>query len=448
VPFASGQPLTLPSGWLGGGWRHVELSGSGLSIDGRRYQLGTGHGTGLSFTGRAQISALIISGAADRGALLLHRVAELHARISVGQFPVGADSADQIHLDSTYWTNGFWPGALWEAAALEPADGLFQRWALQVTLAHFGQEHADSHDVGFMYEQSSLAAWRALGCRRRPRAPCARLKASALAAADQLVALARSNPGAGTIPTNSQGTFADTIVDSMMNVLLLDWAGSVTGKPSYPRLASHHAHMVASLLVRADGSTSQSVHLDRATGKVLLIHTHQGLSNTSTWSRGEAWGVYGFAQSALELHDRGLLRVALRAAGYVARHLPSSAACAASSVAASAALASSGCGIPRWDYDAPAGDPVDVSAGVITATGLLHLAAACGSMPGVCGSTARYVALARRMLAAALTHASGVAPLGFLGDQVLNERGHGCWCNGGELSFGLTYALEGVRLTR
>jgi hypothetical protein len=52
------------------------------------------------------------------------------------------------------------------------------------------------------------------------------------------------------------------------------------------------------------------------------------------------------------------------------------------------------------------------------------------------------------MLAAALTHASGVAPLGFLGGQVLNERGHGCWCDGGELSFGLTYALEGVRLTR
>jgi hypothetical protein len=121
--------------------------------------------------------------------------------------------------------------------------------------------------------------------------------------------------------------------------------------------------------------------------------------------------------------------VALRAASYVARQLPAG-------------------GIPLWDYDAPAGDPVDVSAGVITATGLLHLATACGSMPGVCGSTVRYVALARGMLAAALTRAAGVAPLGFLGDQVLNERGHGCWCNGGELSFGLTYALEGVRLTR
>ncbi len=296
-------------------------------------------------------------------------------------------------------------------------------------MAHFGQERSDSHDVGFMYEQSSLAAWRALGCRKHPSAVCSRLKSSALAAAGELVTLARSNPRAGTIPTNSQGYFGDTIVDSMMNVLLLDWASSVTGNPTYARLASHHAHVVASLLVRANGSTSQSAHIDRATGKVLLIHTHQGLSNTSTWSRGEGWAVYGFAQSASELHDRGLLRVALRVAGYVSHHLPPGA-------------------IPLWDYEAPAGDPVDVSAGVITATGLLHLTAACQSLPGVCGNTAPYVSLARRMLAASLTHARGGPPLGLLGDQVLVERAHGCWCNGGELSFGLTYALEGVRLTR
>jgi hypothetical protein len=212
-----------------------------------------------------------------------------------------------------------------------------------------------------------------------------------------------------------------------MNIAILPWATRVTGNPAYARLASHHAHVVASLLVRPDGSTAQSVHFDRASGRVLLIHTHQGLSNSSTWSRGQAWAVYGFAQAASDLHDRGLLRVAERVATYVASHLPAG-------------------GIPLWDYDAPAGAPVDVSAGVITAAGLLHLAAACHAIPGVCTDPGRWVPLARRMLAAALTRASGQPPLGFLGSQVLNERGRGCWCDGGELSFGLTYALEGLRL--
>ncbi len=123
VPLISGAPLALPGGWLGGGWRHVEFAGSRLSIDGRRYGTSAAGGTRLTFAGRAQLGALVISAATDRGALLLHRVAELHARIPVGQFPVGADVRDEIHYNSSYWTNGFWPGALWEAAALAPGGG-------------------------------------------------------------------------------------------------------------------------------------------------------------------------------------------------------------------------------------------------------------------------------------------------------------------------------------
>jgi hypothetical protein len=467
---SSSYALALESGWLGGGWRHIEATSTRLAVDGRSFPFSTGGATTMTFhvtRGRADIKALIIS--ADRNSLLLHRLAELHARIPTGHFPIGADTSDQIHYGSTYWTSGFWPGALWQAAALvQPGGGLFAGWALSTTIAHFGHERFDTHDVGFMYGQSSLAAWdalchsgrahsrmtRARPARARPdaesrmtRAPadparpdaerpagpsasarlCSRLKRSVIAAADELMALAASNPGSGTIPTNSTGPDADTIIDSTMNIAILPWATRVTGNPAYARLASHHAHVVASLLVRPDGSTAQSVHFDRASGRVLLIHTHQGLSNSSTWSRGQAWAVYGFAQAASDLHDRGLLRVAERVATYVASHLPAG-------------------GIPLWDYDAPAGAPVDVSAGVITAAGLLHVAAACHAIPGVCTDPGRWVPLARRMLAAALTRASGQPPLGFLGSQVLNERGRGCWCDGGELSFGLTYALEGLRL--
>jgi hypothetical protein len=252
-----------------------------------------------------------------------------------------------------------------------------------------------------------------------------------LTAARELVALERSNAAAGTIPTNPHS--GNTIIDSMMNIAILPWASRVTGNPVYARVALRHAQVVASLLVRRDGSTAQSVNFDRATGSVLYVSTHQGLSDSSTWSRGQGWAVYGFASAAVDLHSAALLRVALRTAGYVARRLPAG-------------------GIPRWDYDAPAGAPVDVSAGVITAAGLMHLVAACQSFPGVCGGggggAGRWRALAQRMLAAALTRASAQPPLGLLRDQVLNERGRGCWCNGGELIFGLTYALEAEKLLR
>jgi unsaturated chondroitin disaccharide hydrolase len=408
-------------------WRHVEITNRWVSVDGRSFRWRSEGALPLSFTGSAAVRALIVSAASDRGALLLHRLAELHARVPVRRFPEGAGVDDRLHYGDRYWTSGFWPGALWQAAALAPAGGLFARWALQATVAHFGQERADTHDVGFMYGQSSLAAFAAL-CQREGPHPrvCARLRRSTLSAADELVALAAANSRAGAIPTRS--TSGDTIVDSMMNIAILPWATRVTGDPVYARVASRHAHAVASLLVRSDGSTAQSVNFDPATGRVLLVSTHQGLSAASTWSRGQGWAVYGFAVAASELHDAELLHVALRTAAYVARHLPA-------------------VGVPPWDYDAPPGSPVDVSAGVITAAGLFHLAQACGSFPGVCPNPGQWRLLGRRMLAAALSHASSVPPLGFLGGQVLNERGRGCWCDGGELIFGLTYGLEALRLS-
>ncbi len=435
VTLADGRSYTLtkPSGWVGGGWWHFEATNSRLAIDGRSVPVRASSATTISFrreTGSPQVHALIASAAADRGLLLLDRVAELHARIAPRQFPIGATMSDQIVYGSTYWTSGFWPGALWQAAAIAPEAGLFARWALTATIGHFGQERADTHDVGFEYGESSLSAWQAL-CPGRSTASastCARLERSALSAADELLALAASNPGAGTIPTNATSAEADTIVDSMMNIAILPWASGVTGNPAYAQLAAHQAQAIERLLVRPDGSTAQAVNFDRASGRVLSIGTHQGLSNTSTWSRGEGWALYGFSQTAADLHDRGLLRVALRVAGYVASHLPAT-------------------GIPLWDYDAPAGAPDDVSAGVITAAGMFHLASACQSLAGVCSSeSARWVALGRRMLSAALQAADGQPPVGFLGSQVLNERGRGCWCNGGELIFGVTYGLEALEL--
>jgi hypothetical protein len=416
VPRVAGRTtFDLPSPWIvsyDAGGRHVERAGS------RAGRLTV-----------ARVENLIIS--STPASLLLHRLAELHARLKPGQFPVGADRRDRLHISSTYWTSGFWPGALWQAAALAPAGGMFARWALAATVHHFGHESDDTHDVGFMYGQSSLQAYSAL-CRSggvRRAMLCSRLKRSVVAAADELVRLAASNHRAGTIPTNSTGPIADTIVDSMMNIAILPWATRLTGDRDYVRVASRHAHRIAALLVRRDGSTVQAVNFDRATGRVVSLATHQGTSEKSTWSRGEGWALYGFAHASSDLHDRALLRVAERVARYVRGHLPAG-------------------GVPRWDYDAPTGAPLDVSAGVITAAGLMHLASACRQLSPPCPGASRWVSLSRAMLVAALRYASPRPPLGLLRGQVLNERAHRAWFNGGELIFGLTYALEALTLQR
>ncbi len=439
VPSANwrGRTYALPKrpGWGAPSWRHVELRGGSrarMEIDAQPLPAGRLAGRKLSFSAGGtgvQLAALLISRAGDRASLPLHRLAELHARLAVNAFPLGADGQDQLHFETT-WSNGFWPEALWQAAALDPDGGMFAGWALRSTVVHLGQERTAVHDVGFMYGQSSLSAWRAL-CKGRSVQPaiCPRLERSALSVADELEALARTNPGAGTIPTSTSTRHAETIIDSMMNILILTWATRVTHRPDYARLALHQAHVIAALLVRPDGSTAQSVHFDRSTGRITFLGTSQGLRADSTWSRGEGWGLYGFAQMAADLHNPGLLAVAQSIGGYVARNLPSDA-------------------IPRWDYDAPAGAPPDVSAGAITAAGMFHLASACRMMPDTCSGPGQWSALGSRMLSAVLSAERVGLPLGYLGGQVYDERTGPCWCNGGELTFGLTYTLEALNLQR
>jgi hypothetical protein len=262
---------------------------------------------------------------------------------------------------------------------------------------------------------------------------CGRLRTSALTAARTLVRLAGTNAAAGTLPTRARGCAqgcagpgqADTIVDSIMNVEILLWARDQTGDARFAGVASRHAHRLAGLLVRPDGSTIQSVHVRRADGGVLLKHTHQGLSASSTWARGQGWAVYGFAQTAAGLRDAGLLRVAERTAEYVAGHLPAS-------------------GVTRWDYAAGPGAPVDVSAAVITAAGLFALARGCVALPGTCVHGERWAPLGRRMLAAALGRARSDPPIGYLGDQVYDMRSASAWKRSAELTLGLHYALDAL----
>ncbi len=368
-----------------------------------------------------------------RALLLLHRVAELNSRVPRHRFLSGADHQNQLYFNGGSWMRGFLAGSLWEAGAMMPGRDPFERAALKRTRAAFGAEIADTHDLGFMYENSSVAAYRRL-CRggAADDPTCDRLRESALEAADGLLELQATNAAAGTIPTRQSGpggAAADTIIDSMMNLPLLYWASDVTGDPTYRAVAATHAHRVAELLVRRDGSTAQSVHFDRATGEVLLIHTHQGVSADSTWARGQGWAVYGFTTSAAALRDRGLLRNAERTAAWVGDHIPAS-------------------GVPRYDYDAPVGAPEDTSAAVITAAGMLRLARLCERWSGACEQPGRWLPLGRRLLRGALGYVSQSLPLGFLDQQVGTFGGRPPWGDGAELVFGLRYALEAVRLSQ
>jgi unsaturated chondroitin disaccharide hydrolase len=427
----SGRPLELRASRRQ--TRRLEATREALAVDGRNLRMGRRAGRQLTIRvvrGSARVGTVLVTSADRADHLLLHRVAALHAHAAPDRFPIASDATGRIR-SGRGWTSGFWPSALWQAARVARDGEPFARWALDVTLRHFGDELRDTHDLGFMYGRSSLEAYRRLCPDRTNAGTCAALRESALTAARTLHALAATNAAAGTLPMTAKTANADTIIDSVMNLALLTWATRETGDPAYAGLAARHAHAIEPLLVRANGATIQSVHHRRSDGAVLLRHTHQGAGDRSVWARGQAWAVYGFAQIGRELRDPALVQVSERAARYVAARLPRA-------------------GVPRYDYAAGPRAPIDVSSGVITAAGLYQLDRACRTLPGACERPARWAPLASRMLDASLAHASRRPPLGRLGSQVYKLGGAKRWMDDAELVFGIDYALEALaaRATR
>jgi len=143
----------------------------------------------------------------------------------------------------------------------------------------------------------------------------------------------------------------------MMNLDLLFWASKETGDPRYAEIAAAHAHTTLARHLRTDGSTSHVCDFNPETGAFIKQDTHQGLNATSCWSRGQAWGVYGFADCYRVTGDPIFLNASRRLMVYLWPRLPADL-------------------IPFWDYDSPLipNDVRDSSAASVLASGLLYLA--------------------------------------------------------------------------
>ncbi len=429
VRTAAGGPRTLAPAAAARRWTHrlelVRGPRGALAVDGRRIPVAAVGPVRLASTGRRAVglTALTVTPTARRDALLLHRLGDLRSRTARGRFPLGEGDDGRLRF-SGGWTSGFWPGALWAAADLAPR-GPYADWALDASLDRIGGEDTPIHDVGFMFGRSVVAAY-ARRCRAgAATAQCRRLRASGLAAADTLVRLS-ATAASGMIPTDATGPEADTIIDSVMNLGLLTWATRVSGRERYAQLAGAHARRVQALLQRADGSTIQLAVHDRATGALLRLGTRQGLADTSTWARGQAWAIYGLADVGGALGDRALVSAAERAARFWAATAPARR-------------------TPPYDLLAGAAAPRDSSAAAIAAAGMYRLADACARLPGACGAPERWTAVARGTLDTALSAVSSAPPLGRLGGQAyaVGPR-HGSWDDHAELIWGLDFALEAV----
>lgn len=246
------------------------------------------------------------------------------------------------------WTSGFFSGVLW-LMYQQTHDELWKTYAEQWQAGLESQKsNTSTHDLGFMLFNSFGNGYRLTKNEH--------YRQVVLEAARSLAT--RYSPVVGSLKSWDHGPETDfqVIIDNMMNLELLFWASQNGGEAKWRDLAISHALKTAHEHVRPDGSTYHVVTYDPATGNIKSKCTHQGYQCESTWSRGQAWAIYGFTMSYRYTHDARFLNTAIKVADYFIDHLPDDF-------------------VPYWDFNAPSipNEPRDSSAAAIAASGLLEL---------------------------------------------------------------------------
>ncbi len=249
----------------------------------------------------------------------------------------------------SWWTNGFWPGEMWAMYRLTGEDAYraeAERAEKMLDEAFREFDHLH-HDVGFMWLLSAGANYRLTGNR-------ASLRRMMLAAT---LLAGRFNP-LGFIRAWNEDRAGWAIIDCMMNLNLLYHASEQTGDPRFRKIAEAHADTAMRHFIRPDGSANHIVVFDPETLAVKEIPAGQGCAPGSSWSRGQAWALYGFTLSGLHTGRQDYLETARRVARYFIGQLRED-------------------GLPRCDFRQPETDGLrDACAGAVAACGLLELAKA------------------------------------------------------------------------
>lgn len=320
-------------------------------------------------------------------------------------------------VDAKDWTSGFFPGSLWEAYALTGDEKLRAAAEKYTDRLEGIQYYKGTHDLGFMVfcsfgqQQAALADSHS---------------ADVIVEASKSL-ISRCDPHVGVIRSWDFGEWNyPVIIDNMMNLEMLFWASKHTGDPTYRDVAVRHADITLQNHFRDDASSYHVVSYNDD-GTVESRGTFQGYSDSSSWARGQAWGLYGYTMCYRETGDEKYLRHAERIADLVMHH-----------------PATPADRIPYWDYNAPdiPDAPRDASAAAVMSSALFELSTLVPEEQGQ-----KYFDYARTLLVN-LSSDDYLAQKGTNGGFILRHSvGH--WPASSEIDTPLNYAdyyyLEAIR---
>ena len=268
-----------------------------------------------------------------------------------GKLPRSAKDGKLITSGFRWWCSGFFPGELWYLYEYNKDPELLRMAEMYTKRVENVQYITSNHDVGFMLYCSYGNGYRIT--QREDYKKVLVQGARSLST--------RYSPKTKTIQSwgSNRVWQYPVIIDNMMNLELLTWAGKATGEKFFTDIAVNHANTTIKHHFRPDYSSYHVVSYDTVTGLPHKKQTHQGYSDDSDWSRGQSWGLYGYTMMYRETGKKEYLEHARHIAAFLMNNpnMPADK-------------------IPYWDYKCPdiPNTTRDASAAAVMASGLLELA--------------------------------------------------------------------------
>ncbi len=254
-------------------------------------------------------------------------------------------------VKSKDWTSGFYAASLWNLYSLSKEEKWKEIAEKRLLPLEKQKANKGTHDLGFMIFTPYGNAYEITGNTT--------YKEIIVEAAKSL--MKRYNPYAKSIKSWDWGDWGKNhpvIIDNMLNLELLFKATEFTGDSLYHQSAVAHANTTLKNHFRPDNSSFHVVVYNPETGEIMNKKTHQGYANDSDWTRGQAWGLYGYTLCYRFTKNNTYLDQAKKIAQFILNdpQIPDD-------------------GIPYWDRDDPSGNkaPRDASAAAINAAALLEL---------------------------------------------------------------------------
>lgn len=270
--------------------------------------------------------------------------------------PKTFENNKNISSNAYWWCSGFYPGTLLYIYEYTKKQSILDDATKRLEILDTVKYYTKNHDLGFMmycsfgnayrltkksaYKEVILQSSKSLATRYRPEAKV----------------IQSWEITDGSLKKN--GFVGPVIIDNMMNLEMLEWASKNSSDKSFADIAENHANSTIKNHFRADYSSYHVLDYDLTTGAVRKKVTAQGYADSSAWSWGQGWALYGYTMMYRFTKNPAYLRQAKGVANFILNHpnLPEDK-------------------IPYWDFDAPnIPDALrDVSAAALNASALLEL---------------------------------------------------------------------------